>query len=98
MSGTYKGAEAALGGAPAEDKAAEKSPSAKKPEMHVCEISIRKGFAGGYIVKHQLECEDGGCETHEYPLASMKDLQKHLEEHLGEVVADPDEADEAKAE
>lgn len=53
----------------------------------VAGIHVRKGHAGGYIARHDLEDSDGNSyhgKSPEFPLASMAAVHKHMDEHMGE--------------
>lgn len=49
-------------------------------------VHVRKGHAGGYIAKHDMEDEDGNPyhKKPEYPISTMADVHKHMQAHLGE--------------
>lgn len=61
-------------------------PKEKTGKLKVQEVHIRRGHAGGFIVKHDLEDEGGSPhpKQHVYPLATMEDLRKHFDAHMGE--------------
>lgn len=59
-------------------------------KLRTREMHIRKGTAGGFIARHDLEDENGDPhhKTHEFPLATMKHLQTHLQQHMAEEQAE----------
>lgn len=63
----------------------DKKPAAKG-KLKTREMHIRKGHAGGFIARHEVEDEDGQPQhqTHEYPLANKKQLLEHISEHMAE--------------
>jgi hypothetical protein len=75
--GDFAQATEALAGADAPAK--KKNPKLRTREMH-----IRRGTAGGFIVKHHLETEDGEPhhQHHEFPLLNKKQLLDHVTEHM----------------
>lgn len=89
MKTTMGGAAGQLGGEKKDSPSDAKPQKSKK--MRTGEMHIRRGHAGGYIVKNHLEDEDGNSNgrPQEYPMTSLNQVVKHLRAHMP--------SDEAKA-
>lgn len=78
------------------DRLGADAPSSKrKPKTHVHKVEVERGKKGGYVTHHEMRDKEGNMhESRRGPhvIASKKDLQAHMDEHLGD---QPDAGEEA---
>jgi hypothetical protein len=91
MKEAMKAAAGKLGGDSPQAAKADTAKKSSKPAK-VKEIHIRRGHAGGYIVRNRVDSAQGdmgATQEHEYPMGKLAQVLKHVKQHM------PAEASEA---